>query len=56
MKGCVGLGTNNLELAASFYEQLLGQIGITRHKEVPASPAENRAVYFASERGSNWLS
>jgi catechol 2,3-dioxygenase-like lactoylglutathione lyase family enzyme len=51
MNGCVGLGTNNLELAASFYEQLLGQIGITREQDVPASPAENRAVYFASKSG-----
>ena len=51
MNGCVGLGTNNLELAASFYEQLLEQIGITRQQEVPASPADNRAVYFGSESG-----
>ena len=51
MNGCVGLGTNNLELAASFYERLLGQIGITRQQDVPASPAENRAVYFASKTG-----
>lgn len=51
MKRCVGLGTNNLELAANFYEQLLGHIGITRQEEVPASPAKNRAVYFASEAG-----
>ena len=51
MKGCVGLGTNNLDLAAKFYEQPLRPIGIARQKEAPASPAENRAVYFASDEG-----
>ncbi len=51
MNGCVGLGTNNLELAASFYEQLLEQIGITRQREVSASPADDRAVYFGSKSG-----
>ena len=49
MNGCVGLGTNNLELAARFYEQLLGEIGIKRQEEVSGSPAEGRAVYFGSE-------
>ena len=51
MNGCVGLGTNNLELAANFYEQLLKTIGITRQQEVPASPAGNRAAYFRSKSG-----
>ena len=32
MKGCVGLGTNNLELAANFYEQLLNEI-VRKHKK-----------------------
>ena len=51
MKGCVGLGTNNLELAANFYEQLLNKLGIVRQLEVSGSPAGARAVYFASEEG-----
>ena len=51
MKGCVGLGTNNLELAANFYEQLLNEIDITRQVEVSGSPAGARAVYFVSEQG-----
>ena len=38
-------------MAASFYEQLLEKIGITRQQEVPASPADNRAVYFGSKSG-----
>ena len=30
MKGYVTLGTNDLEVAAHFYEQLLESIGVTR--------------------------
>ena len=46
MKGYVTLGTNDLDSAARFYEQLLESIGVTRQQETP------RAVYFGSESGT----
>ena len=35
MKGYVTLGTNNLEAAVEFYEQLLAGLGISRGVEFP---------------------
>ena len=44
MKGYVTLGTNNLDSAARFYEQLLESIGVKRQREIP-----NHIVYFGDE-------
>ena len=44
MKGYVTLGTNNLDSAAHFYEQLLESIGVKRQREIP-----NHIVYFGDE-------
>ena len=33
MKECLGLGTNNLELAANFYEQLLNSLATRSFRE-----------------------
>ena len=46
MKGYVTLGTNDLDSAAHFYEQLLESIGVNRQRETP------RAVYFGDESGT----
>ena len=46
MKGYVTLGTNDLDSAAHFYEQLLESIGVKRQRETP------RAVYFGDESGT----
>ena len=46
MKGYVTLGTNDLDSAARFYEQLLESIGVKRQRETP------RAVYFGGESGT----
>ena len=35
MKGYVTLGTNDLDAAARFYEQLLESIGVKRQREIP---------------------
>ena len=43
MKGYITLGTNDLDAAARFYEQLLGNIGVKRQRE------SNRSVYFGDE-------
>ena len=47
MKGYVTLGTNNLEAAVEFYEQLLAGLGISRGVEFPG-----RAVRFGTESGT----
>ena len=44
MKGYVTLGTNDLDAAARFYEQLLESIGVKRQREIP-----NHIVYFGDE-------
>ena len=44
MKGYVTLGTNNLDSAARFFEQLLESIGVKRQREIP-----NHIVYFGDE-------
>ena len=46
MKGYVTLGTNDLNSAARFYEQLFESIGVKRQREMP------RAVYFGGESGT----
>ncbi|SVB62953.1 uncharacterized protein METZ01_LOCUS215807, partial [marine metagenome] len=46
MKGYVTLGTNNLDTAARFYEQLLENTDIKRQRE------SNRAVYFGDISGT----
>ena len=47
MKGYVTLGTNDLDSAARFYEQLLESIGVKRQREIP-----NHIVYFGDESGT----
>ena len=47
MKGYVTLGTNDLDAAARFYEQLLESIGVKRQREIP-----NHIVYFGDESGT----
>ena len=47
MKGYVTLGTNDLDSAARFYEQLLESIGVKRQREIP-----NHIVYFGGESGT----
>ena len=47
MKGYVTLGTNDLDSAAHFYEQLLESIGVKRQREIP-----NHIVYFGDESGT----
>ena len=47
MKGYVTLGTNNLDSAARFYEQLLESIGVKRQREIP-----NHIVYFGGGSGT----
>ena len=47
MKGYITLGTNDLDSAARFYEQLLGSIGVKRQREIP-----NHIVYFGGELGT----
>ena len=47
MKGYVTLGTNNLDSASRFYEQLLESIGVKRQRELP-----NHVVYFGGESGT----
>ena len=44
MKGYVTLGTNDLDAAARFYEQLLESIGVKMQREIP-----NHIVYFGDE-------
>ena len=46
MKGYVTLGTNDLDSAARFYEQLFESIGVKRERETP------RAVYFGGDSGT----
>ena len=46
MNGYVTLGTNDLDSAALFYEQLLESIGVKRQRETP------RSVYFGSKSGT----
>ena len=47
MKGYVTLGTNDLDSAARFYEQLLESIGVKKQREIP-----NHIVYFGRESGT----
>ena len=47
MKGYVTLGTNDLDSAARFYEQLLESIGVKRQREIP-----DHIVYFGDESGT----
>ena len=47
MKGYVTLGTNDLDSAARFYQQLLESIGVKRQREIP-----NHIVYFGGESGT----
>ena len=47
MKGYVTLGTNDLDAAARFYEQLFKSIGVKRLREIP-----NHIVYFGDESGT----
>ena len=46
MKGYVTLGTNDLDSATRFYEQLLESTGVKRQRET------TRAVYFGTESGT----